>query len=63
MTLALFKGELSYDDIVNKLVFRRLLELRSARVNRLMEEAQEVEKQQKERESESIRNQIVRASH
>ena len=49
-TLALFKGELSIYDIYYVLPFRRLLELRTARVERLIEENKsEEEKMQEQR--------------
>jgi hypothetical protein len=55
----LFKGELSLTEILHELPFRRLLELRTARVNRLMDESKEIEKESKKSESESIRNRII----
>jgi hypothetical protein len=42
-----------------ELPFRRLLELRSARAERLMDEAKEMERETNERNSEEIRNRIT----
>jgi len=57
--LALFKGELSYDDIMNKIVFKHLIELRSARVQRLIDEQKSEEERRSEMRKEQIRNQIL----
>lgn len=59
-TLALFKGELTLDDILNKLPKKRLYELREARINRLIEEQKQMENEEKERERAAARNQIMR---
>ena len=59
ITLSLFKGELSLTDILDVLPFRRLLELRSARVDRLIEEAKSDEEKQKDRQREMVRNRIM----
>ena len=58
-SLVLFKGELSLNDILYVLPFRRLLELRSARVDRLIEEAKSDEEKQKDRQREMVRNRIM----
>jgi len=57
--LALFKGELSYHDIMWGIVFKHLIELRSARVTRLIDEQKTDEERRADRERERIRNQIM----
>lgn len=57
-TLALFKGELSLTDILT-LPFRRLLELRTARIDRLIEERKSEEEKMKDQQQQQIRNRIL----
>jgi hypothetical protein len=42
--LALFKGELSYNDIMRTMVYKDMIALRDARVNQIMKERDEQEK-------------------
>lgn len=42
--LALFKGELSYNDIMRTMVYKDMIALRDARVNQIMKEREEQEK-------------------
>lgn len=42
--LALFKGELSYNDIMKTMVYKDMIALRDARVNQIMKEREEQEK-------------------
>lgn len=57
--LALFKGELTYSDIMWNIVFKQLIELRTARVERLMEEQKSDEERRSEMEKEKIRSRIM----
>jgi hypothetical protein len=57
--LAVFKGELSYDEIMTKIPKKRLQELYKARVDRLTKERQEIEKSQKQQESAMLQQQIL----
>lgn len=57
--MALFKGELSIYDIYYVLPFRRLLELRTARVERLIEENKSEEEKMQEQRKKQIRNRIL----
>ena len=57
-TLALFKGELSLNDIVD-MTFKKLVSLREARVKRLVDEAKAAEQESKSNERQAIRNQIL----
>lgn len=58
--LVLFKGELTYNDIMYGMPKKRLFELRLARINRLISEQQELEKQRKADEQKQIRDNIMR---
>ena len=51
--LDLFKGQLSLSDIMD-MPYARLVELRGARVERLRQEAADVEKQNKEMEKQKM---------
>lgn len=42
--LALFKSELSYNDIMRTMVYKDMIALRDARVNQIMKERDEQEK-------------------
>ena len=57
-TLALFKGELSLNDIVD-MVFKKLVSLRETRVKRLVDEAKAAEKDARDTERKNIRNSIM----
>lgn len=43
--LELYKGQLTYDDIVNKLVYKQSILLREVRLKRLEKERKEIEKE------------------
>ena len=58
-TLALFKGELSLNEILYELPKKRLLELREARIKRLTEEQNSLKEQQKKQERQAIQDQIL----
>jgi len=55
----LFKGELSLDDILYRLPYKRLYELKESRQEKLIKESKELEAMEKEHESENIRNRIL----
>ena len=57
--LVLFKGELTLNEILYELPKKRLLELRDARVERLLEEKRSLEQQQREQERQMIHDQIM----
>lgn len=57
--LALFKGELSYTDIVDNMVYKDMMALRDARIERLTNERKEMEKDKKEMERQRIRNTLL----
>lgn len=57
--MALFKGELSYEDIVNRMTFRDLVGLRDARVKQILDENKDREANDLERAKEEIRKQIL----
>lgn len=42
--LALFKGELSLEDMTRRMTYKEMISLRDARVNRLMKENKEAER-------------------
>lgn len=56
--LELFKGQLSFDDIKDKLIYREALLLRQVRIDRLEKERKEMEK---EREAENAKLQREQA--
>jgi hypothetical protein len=58
--MVLFKGELTYNDIMYGMPKKRLFDLRLARINRLISEHEEMEKQRKAEESKQIRENIMR---
>ena len=55
----MFKGELSYNDIMYGMPRKRLLELRKARVQRLIQESESVKKQQEAMNREMIQQRIM----
>lgn len=57
--MAVFKKDIDIEYLLYKMPYRRLLELRSARVNRLIEEKKENEKLSKERERNEIGKKIL----
>jgi hypothetical protein len=57
--LTAFKGELSLDDILWNLPKKRLLELREARKERLLEEQKEMEQMEATENSNRVRQQIL----
>jgi hypothetical protein len=58
--LALFKGELSYEDIMWGMPKKALLDLRDARVKRLSEEQKTLEEQQREVQRQAFRDQVMK---
>ena len=58
--LSMFKGELSLTDILHNLPKKRLYELREVRKNILLEERKEFEKLQKEKQTQTVREEILR---
>jgi hypothetical protein len=56
--LELYKGQLTYDEIKNKLVYKEAIALRQVRIDRLEKERKELEK---EREAENQRMQKEQA--
>lgn len=57
--LLLFKGQLSLQDILWGMPYKRLFEIKEAREQRLMEEEKEIEKMQKNQERADARNAIL----
>ena len=57
--LYLFKGQLSYEDIMYKMTFKEMLTLRDARIESLKEEAEAMKKDQEARQLEQVRNEIL----
>ena len=53
--MTLFKGELTYDEMIYGRPKKRLIELRDTRVERLTNEQKELEKLQKDQEAEQAR--------
>lgn len=50
---------MTYSEIRDGFVYRRLIELRSAKIERLIEENKQKEKEMKDREAEMFRNRIL----
>ena len=59
-TLALFKGELSYEDIMYNIPKKRLFELRDVRIKRLSEEQKALDRQQKDAQNQMVRDSILK---
>ena len=57
--LALFKGELSYEDITRKLTYKEMLALKDVRVEKLKAEVEEQKKMEEKRDREMARRQIM----
>ena len=57
--LALFKGELSYSEFMYNMTYKEMIALRDARVNQLLEEKKQSEKEMKQQQSNDIRNSIL----
>ena len=57
--LALFKGELSYSEFMYNMTYKEMIALREARVNQLLEEKKQSEKDMQDQQSEDIRNRIL----
>jgi hypothetical protein len=61
--LELFKGQLTYDDIKYKMVYKEALALRQTRIDRLEKERKEIEKERAEENAkiqrEQARNKII----
>lgn len=56
----MFKGELCLDDILNKLPKKRLLDLRDARVKRIVDEKKAMDAETNRVQSNNIRESILR---
>lgn len=57
--LALFKGELSYLDITQHMVYKTMMSLRDARVEQLTNQRKDLEKEKEEAERKKIRNTLL----
>lgn len=57
--LTLFKGELSYEDITRKMTYRHMMSLRDVRVEQLINEKKDLEKERQEAERNKIRNTLL----
>ena len=57
--LALFKGELSYSEFMYNMTYKEMIALRDARVNQLLQEKKQSEKEMKQQQSNDIRNSIL----
>ena len=57
--LSLFKGELSLYDIMYRLPYKRLYDLKESRQNKLIKESKEIEAMERQSESDDIRNRIL----
>lgn len=58
--LALFKGELSYNEFMWQMPYKEMLALRDARVKQILEEREASEKAANERMRENAREMILR---
>ena len=58
--LALFKGELTLEDILENIPKKRLIVLRDVRIDRLTKEQKMMEEQQKQIESQNIQASIMK---
>jgi len=58
--LALFKGELTLEDILENIPKKRLIVLRDVRIDRLTREQKMMEEQQKQIESQNIQASIMK---
>ncbi len=58
--LALFKGELTYEDITRKMVYKEMMSLRDARIEQLINERKAAEEEAKLQQQEAIRNKIMK---
>lgn len=61
--LALFKGELTLSDILWGLPYKRLYELKETRERKLINENKELERMTQEKQSNAIRNEILRPQY
>ena len=61
--LALFKGELALNDILWGLPYKRLYELKESRERKLIKENKELERLAQEKQSNNIRNEILRPQY
>lgn len=61
--LALFKGELTLNDILWGLPYKRLYELKETRERKLINENKELERMTHEKQSNAIRNEILRPQY
>lgn len=57
--LTLFKGQLSINDIMYRLPYKELIEIKNIREERLIKEHKELEQMEQAQEHEEIRNRIL----
>ena len=57
--LTLFKGQLSINDIMYRLPYKELIEMKHIREERLIKEQKELEQMEQAQEHEEIRNRIL----
>ncbi len=58
--IALFKGELSYHEIMREMTFKEMVALRDARIQQLLDEKKAADEARERQARESARNQILR---
>ena len=58
--IALFKGELSYHEIMREMTFKEIVALRDARIQQLLDEKKAADEARERQARESARNQILR---
>jgi hypothetical protein len=58
--LEIFKEELTFDDIMNKVPYKMLIELRDARASRMERDKEKAEKDAANMKSNNIQNSILR---
>ena len=58
--IALFKGELSYHEIMREMIFKEMGALRDARIQQLLDEKKAADEARERQARESARNQILR---
>lgn len=57
--LTLFKGELSYTELLEKMTYKEMISLRDARLEQYEEERKQMEADSKKANSQNIRNSIL----
>ena len=61
--LTLFRGQLSLQEILWGLPYKRLYELKESRERKLIEENKDLERMAQEKQSTAIRNEILRPQY